>query len=200
MPKSIAITAPCREALSACFVATTCLVRPELRRQLVLVGGAASISTGDVDVAAPSEAIIDIWKGVEDGALQFSFESDGQMAFDAPQGFRLKLDILEIGARPVERIHVAEPLYDGSVASASDLLLLRAVTVVDRGSNGDILDFEWLLSEVVSIGLLPQIDEEELGWLVKAVESCLGTVGRLVVAALLSDENAAAAVQLSCMN
>ncbi|PPJ52369.1 hypothetical protein CBER1_10745 [Cercospora berteroae] len=168
MPKSIAITAPLRDALTACFVATTRLF------------------TGDVDVAAPSEALLDIWKGVNDGALQFSFESDGQIAFDAPQGFRLKLDILEIGAGPVERIHVTEPLYDGSVASVSDLLLLRAVTVVDRGGDGDVLDFEWLLSEVVKTGQLPQLDEEELGWLVKAVESRLGTVGRLVVAAMLS--------------
>ncbi|KAF2214247.1 hypothetical protein CERZMDRAFT_95524 [Cercospora zeae-maydis SCOH1-5] len=182
MPKSTAITTPLREAITSCFKATT------------------HLSTGDVDVAAPAEAIFDIWKGVQDGTAHFSFESDCQIAYDAPQGFRLKLDILEIGAGPVDRIHVAEPLHDGSVASVSDLLLMRAVTVIDRGTHGDVLDFEWLLSELVKTSQLPQIDEEELGWLVKAVESRLGMVGRLVVAALLSSQNAAAAGQLCGMN
>ena len=35
-----------------------------------------------------------------------------------------------------------------SVASKSDLLRFRAVTVVDRGENGQVDDFRWLLSEV----------------------------------------------------
>lgn len=42
MPTKLPIANPLREAIFACFAATTCLVRPDLRRQLVLVGGAAS--------------------------------------------------------------------------------------------------------------------------------------------------------------
>jgi hypothetical protein len=101
MPKSnIAITAPLRGALLECFRATTRLVRPELRRQLVLVGGAASIAhssvfkTEDVDVAAPPSALIQIWEAVSAGALNFSLESDGKIAFDAPQGFRVRIDLI----------------------------------------------------------------------------------------------------------
>lgn len=42
MPTKFPIADPLREAIFACFAATTYLVRPDLRRQLVLVGGAAS--------------------------------------------------------------------------------------------------------------------------------------------------------------
>lgn len=91
MPNSnVIITAQLREALIGCFRAATRLVRPERRRQLVLVGGAASIahssvfSTEDVEVAAPPSVLIDIWEAVSAGALNFSLESDGKIAFDAP--------------------------------------------------------------------------------------------------------------------
>lgn len=59
-----------------------------------------------MDVAAPPEALIDIWEAITAGALNFSFES---------------------------------------VAFKLDLLRLRAVTVVDRGSDGEVDDFRWLL-------------------------------------------------------
>ena len=150
-----------------------------------------------MDVAAHSTAIIDIWKGVSDGALNFSFEPDGKIAFDAPQGFRLHVNIIEIGGGCIERIHVAEPLSEASVASMSDLLLLRAVTVFDRGSDGDVLDFQWLLSEVAkTCSVFPKVDDQELEWLLSAVESCLGELGCLVVAAIIGGNNAAAASQL----
>jgi len=184
MPKSLqANTAPLRGALFECFRAATRLVRPDRRRQLIMVGGAASIAhssvfyTEDVDVAAPPAVLIDIWEAVSAGAPNFSFESDGKIAFDAPQGFRVGLDLLEIGAGFIERIHVAEPFYEGSVASMSDLLRLRAVTVVDSGSDGEKDDFRWLLAEVTKAGqFLPGLDKEELEVVEKAVVSCLGVL------------------------
>lgn len=203
MPKpNVAISALLREALLECFRSITRLVRPELRRQIVLVGGAASIAhssvlrTEDVDVAAPLSALIDIWEGASGGALNFSIESDGKIAFDAPQGFRVRVNIIEVGGGCIERIHAAEPFSDGSVASMSDLLLLRAVTVVDRGGDGDIADFKWLLAEVARRGQFPAIDDEELQWLVRAGDSCLGKLGRLVIAAILGEENEVAALAL----
>ena len=76
----------------------------------------------------------------------------------------------------------AEPFYEGSVASMSDLLRLRAVTVVDRGSDGEMDDFRWLLSEVAKAGqLLPGLDDEELEVVSKAGVTCLGVLGRLVL-------------------
>ncbi|KAK4448439.1 hypothetical protein QBC34DRAFT_449523 [Podospora aff. communis PSN243] len=177
MPKpNTIIPAPQREALLECFRSITRLVRTELRRQL----------TEDVDVAAPPSALIDIWEGASTGALNFSIESDGKIAFDAPQGFRVRVNIIELGSGCIERIHVAEPFHNGSVASMSDLLLLRAVTVVDRGGGGDISDFKWLLAGVARRGQFPAIDDEELGWL----------LGRLVISGILGEHNEAAAMGL----
>jgi len=191
----LAITAPLRGALIECFRAATCLVRSDRRRQLVLVGGAASIAhssvywTEDVDVAAPPTCIIDIWEAVQNGAPNFSLESDGKMAFDAPQGFRARLDIIQIGSGCIERIHATEPFYEGSVASKSDLLRLRAVTVVDRGSDGEMDDFRWLLSEVAKAGqLLPGLNQEELEVVTQAGVSCLGVLDRLLLFAFLTIE------------
>ena len=146
MPKTSLITAPLRNALFECFRATTRLVRPDLRRQLILVGGAASIahnsvySTEDVDVLAPKDVVVDIFRKVMDGALNFSLEPDGNIVFDSNQGFRIRLDLLQIGDI-IERMHVTESFLEGSVEPTSDLLRLRALTVVDRGSDGDAADF-----------------------------------------------------------
>ncbi|OJJ39007.1 hypothetical protein ASPWEDRAFT_351219 [Aspergillus wentii DTO 134E9] len=197
MPKSSLITAPLRGALFECFQATTRLVRPELRRQLILVGGLASIahfsvySTEDVDVAAPVDALTDIWQGVTAGAPNFSIEPDGKLAFDASQGFRVRIDLIEIGPGIVERIHVTEPFFEGSVASMSDLLRLRAMTVVDRGSDGEAADFRWLLSEVARVGqILPGLDAEELEYMSEAGRSYLGRLDRLVLFSVLNEEDA----------
>lgn len=151
-----------------------------------------------MDIAAPPAALIDIWEGVSNGALNFSFKSDGKIAFDAPQGFRVHLDITQIDDGCIERIHATEPLYDGSVASMSDLLVLRAVTVVDPGKDGDVLDFDWLLSEVARRGeAFPRLDEEELEYLWLAVESRLGELaGRMVVYAHFHRYNMIAAIQI----
>jgi hypothetical protein len=203
MPKSnITIAAPLREALIECFRATTRLVRPELRRQLVLVGGAASIAhssllkTEDVDVAAPPSVLIRIWETVSAGAPNFSLESDGKIAYDAPQGFRVQIDLIQIGDGCIERIYVAEPFYEGSVASKSDLLRLRAVTVVDRGNDGEVDDFRWLLSGVASEGqVLPVLDKEGLEYVSKAGGSCLERLDRWVLGAVLGANNSLLAYQ-----
>jgi hypothetical protein len=192
MPKSnVVITAPLRGALIECFRAATRLIRPERRRQLILVGGAARIAhssvfkTEDVDVAAPPGVLIEIWEAVSAGALNFSLESDGKIAFDAPQGFRVRIDLIQIGDGCIKRIHVAEPFFEGSVASKSDLLRLRAMTVVDRGSDSEVDDFRWLLAEVVREGqVLPALDQQELEYVSRAGESCLGRLGRLVLGAV----------------
>ncbi|KAI7771593.1 hypothetical protein LZL87_011796 [Fusarium oxysporum] len=190
MPKSNqTIPAPLREALFECFDAATHLVWKSLRRQLVL-------RTEDVDVAAPPAALIDIWEGVSSGAQSFSVESDGKIAFDAPQGFRVRLDLIEIGNGCIERIHVAEPFRGASVASMSDLLRLRAVTVVERGSDGEVDDFRWLLECVARDGqVLPGLDNQELEYVMGA-GACLGVLDRLVLTAVLGANDGAAACGL----
>lgn len=54
------------------------------------------------------------------------------IAFDAPQGFRVRIDLIHVGQGFIERIHATESLFEASVASKSDLLRLRAVTVMER--------------------------------------------------------------------
>lgn len=49
------------------------------------------------------------------------------------------------------------------------------MTVVDRGSDGEIEDFQWLLFEVAKAGqLLPGLDDQELKYMLDAGRSCLG--------------------------
>ncbi|PYH95789.1 hypothetical protein BO71DRAFT_418361 [Aspergillus ellipticus CBS 707.79] len=177
MPKYRPIPAPLGRALIECFRATTRLARPDMRHQLVLVGGAASIAhssvyyTEDVDVVAPCNVLTDIWKVLTAGAPNFTIEPDGK-------------DI-------VDRIYVTEPFFEGSVASMSDLLRFRAMTVVDCGSGGESADFRWLLSEVARVGqVLPGLDSEELEYMSTAGRSCLGRFDRLVLAAILSESDA----------
>lgn len=73
------------------------------------------------------------------------------------------------------------------------------MTAVDRGSDGEIDDFRWLLSEVAREGqVLPALDEEALEYLRKAGETCLGKLGRLLLGAVLGAKNSAVSLQLIC--
>ncbi|TVY66277.1 hypothetical protein Focb16_v010320 [Fusarium oxysporum f. sp. cubense] len=186
MPKSNQIIpAPLREALFDCFDAATRLVRTSLRCQLVL-------RTEDVDVAGPTAVLTDICEGVSSGAQGFSLESDGKIAFDAPQGFRVRLELIEIGNGCIERIHVAEPFRGASVASISDLLRLRAVTMVERGRDGDVDDFRWLLESMArEAEVLPGLGNQELEYMMGA-GACLRILDRLVLIAVLGANNGAA--------
>ncbi|KAK1706331.1 hypothetical protein BDP67DRAFT_558453 [Colletotrichum lupini] len=172
-----------RDALFACFKAATTLVRPGLRQHVILVGGAAS-HTEDVDESAQA------------GLKDFTVEADGKIAFDAPQGFRVRMDVLEIGNGCIERIHATESFLGGSVASTSDLLRLRAKTVVERGSDGEVDDLRWLLLLAARNGqVLPLLDNDEVENLVGAA-AILMSFDVLILVALLGVNNSAAAGQL----
>lgn len=195
MPKFRSISASLREALTKYFRSTTRLLRPELRRQLILVSGAASVAHGsafyteDVDIMAPSYIIQDICKGVVDGAMNYSLEPDGKIAFDTSQGIRVRIDLIQIGDA-IEQIHRTVPFFEGSVASMPDLLRLRAMTVVDRGGDGEAIDFRWLLSEVAKTGqLLPGLDDQELKYMLDACRSCLSGLSCLVLYSVLQEED-----------
>lgn len=85
---------------------------------------------------------------------------------------------------------MAEPFFEGSVASVSDLLRLRAVTVVDRGSDGEVEGFRRLLSKVASRGqVLLELNDEELECVRSVGKSCIGRLDRLVFGAVLGGNN-----------
>ena len=68
--------------------------------------------------------------------------------------------------------------------------------MVDRGSDGEVNDFRWLLSGVASEGrVLPMLDKEELEHVSKAGRSCLGRLNGLVLGAVQGDNNSAIAYQ-----
>ncbi|KAG6041209.1 hypothetical protein E4U41_005594 [Claviceps citrina] len=120
------------------------------------------------------------WRVFLAGAPSFSLEPDGKIAFDAPQGFRVRIDIIQIGGGCIDTIYATEPFYEASVASKSDLLRLRAVTVVERGSDGEVDDFRWLLSEVAREGqVLPELNEQDLKYVTGAA-AFLGQLDLLI--------------------
>lgn len=64
------------------------------------------------------------------------------------------------------------------------------MTVVDRGSDGEIEDFQWLLFEVAKAGqLLPGLDDQELKYMLDAGRSCLGGLNCLVLYSVLQAED-----------
>ena len=95
---------------------------------------------------APSNVLQDICKGVMYGALSYPLEPDVKIAFDTSQEIRVRVDLIQTGDA-IERIHATVHFFEGSVASMSDLLRLRTMKVVDRGSDGEVEDFRWLLSK-----------------------------------------------------
>ena len=197
MPKNIPIPAPLQKALVECFRAIARLVRIEPRRELVLVGGAASIAhnsiyyTEDVDVVALMNVLLDICTGVTAGTTEFTKEPDGTICFNARQGFPVRIDLMQIGDGPTDRIYNAEPFFEGSVASVTDLLRLRAISLVDRGKFGEDLDFHWLLSKVAKGGhILPELNDEERDYIAEAGGSLLGTANQLVLLGVLSERDA----------
>lgn len=64
------------------------------------------------------------------------------------------------------------------------------MTVVDRGSDGEVEDFRWLLSEVAKVGqLLPGLDDQELKHMLDTGRSCLGGLDGLVLYSVLQAED-----------
>lgn len=82
-----------------------------------------------------------------------------------------------------------EPFYDGFIASRADLLALRGVTVADRGEDGDLLDFQFLLRTTAERGsLLPHLEDGTVEALREAVRR-LSWVDALVLSGLFREKN-----------
>jgi hypothetical protein len=89
----------------------------------------------------------------------------------------------------VDSIAACEPFHDGFIASRADLLALRGVTVADRGGDGDLVDFKFLLRTTAEKGsLLPRLDEDVVEALKKAVGMLLW-VDALVLSGIFREDN-----------
>jgi hypothetical protein len=113
-------------------------------------------------VAASREAVLYFHDAIASGATQFEYKDSSQtIEFKSCQGFVVNLELLQFGGGFVDSIAVSEPFYDGFLASRTDLLVLRGVTVVGRGEDGDWLDFRYLVEATVKGGsILPQLDRD----------------------------------------
>lgn len=148
-----------------------------------------------MDVAGPPYILTQIWSKVLAGTERFSLESDGKIAYDASQGFRVRMDLLKIGNGCIEHLHEVGPFLGASIASKSDLLRLRAMAVVDRGNLGETNDFTWLLAAVARYcQVLPKLDKDELEYIVGA-GNYIGVLDRLVLVSVLGANNAPSAWQ-----
>lgn len=190
------VTPPQKAALLECFQAGTRLVPPELRRDFILVGGAASIAhssclwTDDVDVAGSPKALFQFQEAVRKGAREFKKGPCETIDFVSPQGTRVPVECLILNGDFVKAIAVVEPLHEGFVASPAELLLLRAETVVGRGTDGDVADFRWLLKKTVGRGIiLRQLKAEKMEVLVEAARVALTPGETFVLSAILSEHN-----------
>ena len=196
MPSPKLITPRMEAALLECFLSATRLLPFRLRSSFVLIGGAASVFQGsrnyteDVDVAATSEAILCFHDAIASGTTQFKCRDPSQtIEFRGSQDFVVRLELLQLGGGFVDSIAAHEPFYDGFIASRADLLALRGVTVADRGEDGDLLDFKFLLRTAVEKGsLLPQLDESMLAALKEATGK-LSWVDALVLSGILREDN-----------
>lgn len=89
----------------------------------------------------------------------------------------------------MDSIAAYEPFHDGFIASRADLLVLRGVTVVDRGNNGDLLDFTFLLRTMAKRGLLlPELEEESLVVL-RLAAGMVSRMDALVLSGILREHN-----------
>ncbi|KAL7917400.1 hypothetical protein ACQKWADRAFT_324685 [Trichoderma austrokoningii] len=124
------------------------------------------------------------------------FEDDGRIAFDSKQDFRIRVDLVEAGGGYINQIYATVPYFGVSLASKTDLLRLRATTIVQRQDEGDMADFQWLLEEVARDGeSFPQLNEKEIGDLL-AVGTQIGELSRLILAAIPGAHNEDAALRL----
>jgi hypothetical protein len=183
-------------ALLECFLSATRLLPLRLRSSFVLIGGAASVFHGsrchteDVDVAASSETILHFHDAIASGTTQFRCRDPSQtIEFHCSHNFIIHLELLQIGGGFVDSIAACEPFHDGFIASRADLLALRGVTVADRGDDGDLVDFKFLLRTTAEKGsLLPRLDEDVVEALKKAV-GMLSWVDALVLSGIFREDN-----------
>lgn len=96
----------------------------------------------------------------------------------------------------IRTINATTPVHGASAASKSDLLWLRAATVAERSKSSDLDDFIWLFYQISSHGeTVPALGEQELEFVVDT-GARLGTLTRLLLAAVIGANNEKAGLQI----
>ncbi|PQE20462.1 hypothetical protein CJF30_00001782 [Rutstroemia sp. NJR-2017a BBW] len=174
---------PLQQAYLDAYSAACALVPRNLRQTIILFGGAASIAHGildrkakDVDILVGVEALEILSDAISNMREGFHRDHDGSIKWDKCDSSNIKLfevtvEFVELGGPFAPRIPEVVGFGEGYVATLTELVQMRASTLVNKGDGSDHIDFRLFLFEVVKRGVkLPHLREEELESMVEAVE------------------------------
>jgi hypothetical protein len=125
---------------------------------------------------------------VHSGATRFKInptDTNETIEFSSRQDSIVTVEILQLGGPFVESINAVEPFLGGFVTSLADLLCRRAVTVANRGDDGDLADFYSLFELMVEKGLYIELGAERLE-LLGRLKRQLSRYERILLSALLT--------------
>ncbi|KAL8691695.1 MAG: hypothetical protein Q9224_004117 [Gallowayella concinna] len=175
---------PLQRAILNAFHAACDLLPRNLRRSLILIGGAATIAHGmvgrttkDADILVSVAALAILDNSINSRQGGFHKDTDGAIMWEQRdpvdgQSFFVTVEFLQIGGSFLPRLPEAIGFGEGCVATLPELVRLRCETVVERGDDGDDKDLRLLLKAARRRGLqLPHIGEEEMKVMVEAVAS-----------------------------
>lgn len=163
-------------AIRKCFNRAAFSVPLRLRQEFILVGDAATLLSGvperytnDLDFAAGQEGMDAFLQTVDARQNGFKADDSGNIIFWSSKGFYVSLDLLILGGDFVGSPDAVQEIESGFAASMPDLMLLRAITIEERGDDQDFQDFSDLmklaLARNIRFGLLTQ---EEMGGILMA--------------------------------
>ena len=135
-------------AIRETFKAAVNAVPERLRDSFILIGGAATFLSGvterhtsDLDFAAGREAMNAFLKVVMNKERGFKMDDDFTVTYWTSYEFFVQIDLHILGRDFVTYVESLQRLESGFLASIPDLLLLRSITIEERGVDKDLDDF-----------------------------------------------------------
>ncbi|KAF7922662.1 hypothetical protein BELL_0576g00070 [Botrytis elliptica] len=179
---------PIQQAYLDAYAAACAIVPHNLRQTVILFGGAASIAHGildrkakDVDILVGVEALAILDDAIINMREGFHRDTDGTIKWDKLDSannklFEVTVELVELGGPFVPRVPEVVSFGEGYVVTLTELVRLRASTLVNRGDEPDYIDFRLLLFKAANMGLtLPPLEEEEVKSMIEAVEMYEGS-------------------------
>ncbi|MCJ1247093.1 hypothetical protein MMC30_004304 [Trapelia coarctata] len=174
---------PLQQATLSAYAAACAEVPHNLRRGLILFGGAATIAhgvserfTNDCDILVTPEVLALLGDVVNNQRGGFHVDSDGEIRWEVRTAegvreFEIKVEFVLLGGPFSPRTPDVVGFGQGFVVTLPELVRLMAETLVERGDQRDYKDLQLLLGVMSQRGLkLPHLDAEELGRVLEAVE------------------------------
>jgi len=173
---------PLQRATLSAYAAACAEVPHDLRRGLILFGGAATIAHGvperkteDCDILVTAEVLALLGDAIDKQRGGFHRDSDGEVKWNVRDAegkyeFEIKVEFVLLGGPFNPRTPDVVGFGEGFVVTLPELVRLRAETLVARADGRDYAHLRLLLPVMAQRGRkLPHIGEEELGTMLKAV-------------------------------